>query len=131
MQLLRTKSIFLVASAVIPLLLLTASNSAFGQQKKGLVIVSDNRFNDNDPNLPQYHIVGEVQNNGSETAKFVEVSATLYDSNNKVIGTESTFTKPSEIDPGQKAPFEITVGTDKVMGGDLSIIDHYAIQASS
>jgi hypothetical protein len=74
---------------------------------------------------------GEVQNNGSETAKFVEVSATLYDSNNKVIGTEFAFTKPSEIEPGQKAPFEITVGTDKVMGGDLSIIDHYAVQASS
>ena len=34
------------------------------------------------------------------------------------------------VDPGQKAPFEITVGTDKVMGGDLSIIDHYAVQVS-
>jgi hypothetical protein len=67
--------------------------------------------------------VGEVQNNGSETAKFVEVSATLYGSNNKVIRTEFTFTKPSEIVPGQKAPFEITVGTDKLMGGGLSIID--------
>jgi len=32
--------------------------------------------------------------------------------------------------PRQKAPFEITVGTDKVMGGDLSIIDHYAVQVS-
>ena len=123
------KRIFLVAATIVPLLLLT--NAAFAQQKKGLVIVSDNGFNDNDPNLPQYHIVGEVQNNGPETAKFVEVSATLYDSNNKVIGTESTFTKPSDIDPGQKAPFEVTVSTDKVMVGELSIIDHYAVQASS
>ena len=122
-----------MAAAIMSLLLLTTSYNVFAQQqqKKGLVIVSDNGFNDNDPNLPQYHIVGEVQNNGTETAKFVEVSATLYDSNNKVIGTESTFTKPSDIDPGQKAPFEITVGTDKVMGGDLSIIDHYAVQASA
>jgi hypothetical protein len=75
-------------------------------------------------------VVGEVQNNGPETAKFVEVSATLYDSNNKVIDTESTFTKPIDIDTGQKAPFGITVGIDKVMGGDLSITDHYAVQAS-
>jgi hypothetical protein len=90
----------------------------------------DNGFNDNDQTLPQYHIVGEVQNNGQQTAKFVEVSATLYDSNNKVIGTEFIFTKPRDIDPGQKAPFEITVDTDKVMGGDLNIIDHYAVQAS-
>ena len=57
-------------------------------------------------------VVGEVQNNGPETAKFVEVSATLYDSNNKVIGTETTFTTPNDIEPGQKASFEITVSTE-------------------
>ena len=48
----------------------------------------------------------------------------------KVIGTEFTYTNPSDIETGQKAPFEVTVGTDKVMGGDLSIIDHYAVQVS-
>jgi hypothetical protein len=118
MQLLQTKSTFLTMAAIMSLLLLMSSHNVFAQQqqqqqqKKGLVVVSDNGFNDNDPNLPQYHIVGEVQNNGSEQAKFVEVSATLYDSNNKVIGTGSSFTKPENIDPGQKAPFEITVGTN-------------------
>jgi hypothetical protein len=122
------KSVFI--AVLIPLLLLTSYHTVFAQQKQGLVIVSDNGFNDNDPNLPQYHIVGEVQNNGTQPAKFVQVSATLYDSNNKVIGTDFSFTNPSDIDPGQKAPFEITVGTDKVMGGDLSIIDHYAVQVS-
>jgi len=94
-------------AAIMSLLLLTVSHNVFAQQpqhqqqKKGLVVVSDNGFNDNDPNLPQYHIVGEVQNNGSEQAKFVEVSATLYDSNNKVVGTGSTFTKPESIDEDQ------------------------------
>ena len=64
-----SKRIFLVAVIIIALLLLTTYyNAAFAQEKKGLVIVSDNGFNDNDPNLPQYHIVGEVQNNGSESA---------------------------------------------------------------
>ena len=74
------KSTFLVImSAIIPLLLLTAFNAAFAQQKKELVIISDNGFNDNDPSLPpQYHIVGEVQNNGSQIAKFVEVSAVIF-----------------------------------------------------
>ena len=47
-----------------------------------------------------------------------------------MIGTETTLTTPNDIEPGQKASFEITVSTDKVMGGDLSIIDHYAVQAS-
>jgi hypothetical protein len=91
------KTTFLVT--VLPLLLLTAYNTAFAQQKQGLVIVSDNAFNDNDETFPRYHIVGEVQNNGSQTAKFVQVSATL---------------RP-----------------DSVMGGDLNVIDHYAVQVSS
>ena len=58
-----SKSVFLVA--IISLLLLTVSHTVFAQQKKGLVIVSDNGFNDNEPNLPEYHIVAEVQNNGT------------------------------------------------------------------
>ena len=31
----------------------------------------------------------------------------LYDSNNKVIGTETTFTTPSDIEPGQKGPLRL------------------------
>jgi hypothetical protein len=123
-----SKLVFLAAVLSLLLLMTITYNRVLAQQ--GLVILSDNGFNDNNPSLPQYHIVGEVLNNGTQTAKFVQVSATLYDSNNKVIGTEFTYTNPSDIDPGQKAPFEVTVGTDKVMGGDLSIIDHYAVQVS-
>ena len=37
-----------------------------------------------------------------KTAKFVQVSATLYDINNKEIGTDFSFTNSSDIDPGQK-----------------------------
>ena len=76
-----SKSVFL--TAIIPLLLLTTYHAVFAQQKQGLIIVSDNGFNDNDPSLPQYHIVGEVQNNGAQIAKFVQVSTTLYYSNNE------------------------------------------------
>jgi hypothetical protein len=39
-------------------------------------------------------------------------------------------TNPSDIEPGQKASIEVTVGTDKVMGGDLNIIDHYSVQVN-
>jgi hypothetical protein len=35
------------------------------------------------------------------------------------------------IEPGAKAPFEIIISTDKVKGGDLSIIDHFSAQPSS
>jgi hypothetical protein len=85
MQPLQTKSTFLMSAAIMSLLLLTTSHNVFAQQqqppqqqKKGLVVVSDNGFKDNDPNLPQYHIVGEVQNNGSEQAKFHHVLQDIH-----------------------------------------------------
>jgi hypothetical protein len=53
------------------------------------------------------HIVGEVINQGRRTANAVKVIATLYGSDGKVVGTDFTFTQPSSIDPGNKAPFEI------------------------
>jgi hypothetical protein len=113
--------------------LFIASQGAIAQQQSsgGLKIVSSNGFKDNNEFSPSYHIVGEVQNNGSDKAEFVQVSATLYDSSNQVIGTESTYTNPSTIDPGAKAPFEILVSTDKVKGGDLNIINHFSTQPSS
>jgi hypothetical protein len=67
--------------------------------------------------LPQYHIVGERRNNGTQTTKFVQVSP-FYDSDNKVIGTDLTYTNLSDIELGQKAHFEITVDTDKVVDDD-------------
>jgi hypothetical protein len=102
---------------------------AFAQAQQ-LTILSHNGFPDNNEFLPTYHIVGEVQNNGTSTAKFVQISATLYDSNNQVIGTGNAFTNPADIEPSQKAPFEVLVTKDSVKGGDLSLIDHYAVQVS-
>jgi hypothetical protein len=54
------------------------------------------------------HIVGEVINESFQPIRFVEITATFYDSNNRVIGTDFTFTNPSTLQPGQRAPFDIT-----------------------
>lgn len=68
------------------------------------------------------HFVSEVLNKGSEPASFVKIIATLYDLNNRVIGTQYTYTNPSTILPGQAAPFDLTVGP----GDNIPIahIDH-------
>jgi hypothetical protein len=55
------------------------------------------------------HIVGEVINQSPVTARFVEIIATFYNSNNQVIGTDFSFTDPTDLAPGQRAPFEILV----------------------
>ena len=54
-----------------------------------------------------YTIRGEVENYGSIDATYVKVISTLYNSQGEVIGTDFTFTDPSDINAGRKAPFEI------------------------
>ena len=55
------------------------------------------------------HIVGEVINKSFQPIRFVEITATFYDSNNRVIGTDFTFTNPSTLQPGQIAPFDMII----------------------
>jgi len=57
--------------------------------------------------LGYYHVVGEVQNVGSSTVDFVQVTATFYNSSNTVIAVDYTYTTLSVILPGRKSPFEI------------------------
>ena len=58
------------------------------------------------------HVVGEVINNGSTTARWVELIATFYDKEGNVVGTDSAFTKPEHIPPGSTAPYHI-IWTDR------------------
>ena len=67
-------------------------------------ILSDNNYVASTGNL---HIVGEVINESFESMTFVKIIATFYDSNNSVIGTDFTYTRPPTLEPGQKAPFDM------------------------
>lgn len=52
-----------------------------------------------------YDVKGEVLNNGTSIARFVEVVVTFYDSSGSVVALGSTFTDPSDLDPSMAAPF--------------------------
>jgi hypothetical protein len=80
-----------------------------------------------------YEIVGEVVNGGSEPTQYVKVVATFYDDAGRVIGTDFTYTDPSDVAAGQSAPFEITV-TDEDISDDIESVklaaqssDYFAI----
>lgn len=101
--------------------------SALNQKKKN----TDNHANEtlqmtyptiNQDSIGAVHFVGEVMNKGNELARLVEIIATFYDSANRVIGTDNTFTNPNNIYPGQSAPFELIVG----FGDNIQVayIDH-------
>jgi hypothetical protein len=102
--------------------------SALNQKKKKN---TDNHANEtlqmtyptiNQDSIGAVHFLGEVMNKGNELARFVEIIATFYDSANRVIGTDNTFTNPNNIYPGQSAPFELIVG----FGDNIQVayIDH-------
>jgi hypothetical protein len=67
--------------------------------------VGDSHLDD----IGYYHIAGEVTNQGSQKATFVKVSGAFYNSSKAVIAADFTYTDPKDLEPGQTAPFEITV----------------------
>jgi hypothetical protein len=69
-------------------------------------ILSHNNYYDNTGGL---HIVGEIINESTEEMRSVQVTASFYDASNQIIGTQNTYTSPMNLQPGQRAPFDIRV----------------------
>ena len=74
------------------------------EKPRKLTITKPSIFVDSIDNL---HLVGEVMNLGEQTANFVKVVATFYNSNGEVVGQSFTYTKNSDIYPGQYSTYEI------------------------
>ncbi|MGE5221574.1 MAG: FxLYD domain-containing protein [Omnitrophica WOR_2 bacterium] len=69
-----------------------------------LMVLSVNKSYDP---LGDFHLVGEVVNQYSEPRTWVKAVATLYDMSGNVIGAETTYVDPYDLDPGQTATFDI------------------------
>ncbi|MGA9942021.1 MAG: FxLYD domain-containing protein [Nitrososphaeraceae archaeon] len=65
-----------------------------------------------------YTVVGEVKNNGSIMAHYVEIISTIYNANNQTLGSTFAFTNPTDLTPGQSAPFDLTL---RGSGMDITI----------
>jgi hypothetical protein len=59
-----------------------------------------------------FKLLGEVINQGQDSANSVKVSGIFYDRNHKVIDADYTYTNPDLIGPNKKAPFELSFYTD-------------------
>ena len=74
-----------------------------------------------------FHVVGEVENTGSQSVAFVTITGTFYDSNNTMIVTESSFATLEIIPPGVKSPFQVIVTdqnqAEKVHNYSLAVTD--------
>ena len=115
-----------LATIILALLLSLGYTNAYAtSEKERLQSIEDNSSLDNPEDgfvlsfkltrddildTPIMYIDGEVKNNRQETANFVQVIASFYNSNNAIIGSDMTYTDPSTIRAGQSQPFKIPVG---------------------
>jgi hypothetical protein len=65
-----------------------------------------------------YTVVGEVKNNGSVIAHYVEIISTLYNADNQTLDSIFAFTNPTDLTPGQSAPFDLSL---RGSGMDITI----------
>jgi hypothetical protein len=82
------------------------SNPATMEEPSGTVsIISNSSYTDSSGNL---HIDGEVYNEMPlKTAMDVQVVATFYDTNGKVVRTTRAFTEPKDLPSGENATFDV------------------------
>jgi hypothetical protein len=53
------------------------------------------------------HVVGRITNSDSRPTSFLEVYATLFDTQDNIVNCDSTF--PAELDPGESTTFDISI----------------------
>jgi len=82
---------------------------------------------DSKNSLGWLEVVGEVENRGTATSAYTQVTGTSYDVDGRVIYVQFTYADPSEIPPVAKHPFKITVASEE----RSSKIAQYAIAAES
>ncbi len=56
-----------------------------------------------------YHVMGKVENPYDEQCRFIQAYVALYDDNGKVIGVDSSYATPSDLEPGQSAFFDTKI----------------------
>lgn len=74
-----------------------------------LRVVNTSEFVDS---INYWHLVGEVVNEGSRSATFVKIVATLYNDAGEVVGTDFTYADLDTVPAGGRSPFELTVNEE-------------------
>jgi hypothetical protein len=101
----------------------TTSTHALYESNTLTILSHDSYIN----SIGHMHVIGEVENNTHNIKQFVQVIATFYDDNNKVVGTSNTYTTPTDLKPGETAPFDLML-TDASI--PIEQIERYTLKVS-
>lgn len=90
------------------------------QPRRDVIVIDNNAYVNS---LGMLEVVGEVENTGSNTAIFVQIIGTFYDSEGEVIEVDTTYAELDTLRPGRTSPFKMTLLNKAV----ASRIDTYGL----
>ena len=96
-----------------------AADTLPSSAESGLSVITENFFEDS---FGYLHVVGEVRNDLNVPMNFVRVNVAFYDSQNKIVGTDFTYTEPSTISSGSTATYEVMTSKDSLGSSDVNSI---------
>jgi hypothetical protein len=68
------------------------------------------------------HAVGEFENNLDKTIDDVKIDAAYFDSKNKIIGTDFTYSDPHSLSPGESGTYEILTSPSTLASDDIASV---------
>lgn len=77
------------------------------EPSRAIAVINKTGYFDYD--LGYFKLNGEVKNQGNKPAKYVEIIATFYNKDGKVIDADFTYSSLDVISPGATSPFEVFV----------------------
>lgn len=90
----------------------------------GLEILSSSNYTDEYGN---FHVTGEIENQGTLEARYAKAFVTFYDSDGVVVGEDSDFTDPTHIPPSEKGAFDVELIYDQ----QVMKVASYSLSAES
>jgi hypothetical protein len=102
-----------------PIQNLTNENILDGKEQLSESSESNNKvditsYNSYINSIGHLHVIGEVENNSPVIAEFVKIIGTFYDDNGNVVGTSFTYSNPTDIGSGEKAPFDLILSDSTI-----------------
>ena|SRR5215510_6970004 len=76
---------------------------------------------------PILAIVGQAINNGSETEDQLDISLTMFDRNNSIVGIGLQY--DDDVKPNDTLPFEFLVDPSTIEFGDFNNVENYTVIA--
>ena len=119
-------AILLASAATLGFVLISnntqQSDAAFKVQK-----LNDFFLTNQTTGEPILAVVGQAINNGTDVQDIMDLSLTLFDRNNSIVGVSLLY--DDDVKPNDTLPFEFIVTPEEIPNGDFNNVQNYTVIA--